>query len=558
MIDRVARVARIPRAGETVAASSTQTHAGGKGANQAVAAAMDGARVRMLGRTGVEGQFIKDAMRSVGVDVSAISTTDVVSGSATVIVAATGENAIVIASEANSRIAFSDVEQFLAAAVAGESVLLQNECALLAETIALAGSKSLRVWLNAAPADVSLRALHLGTLAGLIVNETEAEALTGVADPRDALEVLASLVPSGIVIITLGAQGAIAASGSARDVHRGFVVEAVDTVGCGDAFVGVFLASLAAGSDITHALARANAAGALCAMECGAIAAMATRAEIDAVCVLAEGARVAARQRARRRMEAAAQRDTCAACGYNIQGKPIGERCSECGTRILPSAPRKPWVEARSLARVARGALVTQLATIPVLLVLIIHGVDAAFSSSMLGGWSALSIMPRVLMVTLALQVVGEAIGTALLTVATLHPMQQRVLRIAMIVRLAIFSIPVLSLIADGIGVRITITGSLGIVLIPALTICAIVLDVAVMRILHRLATETEVTRNWFLTQLGRFARASMWFVLFGAPFPQATVGISVVIVWNLALIVTHMELRAAVLCALRREQRTR
>ena len=104
MIDRVVRVRAVPRPGETVAAASAAVHPGGKCANQAAAAARCGARVRMLGLTGADGAFIRDALRDAGVGVRAVRTDDPVSGAATVMVADDGENAIVIAPESNARI----------------------------------------------------------------------------------------------------------------------------------------------------------------------------------------------------------------------------------------------------------------------------------------------------------------------------------------------------------------------------------------------------------------------------------------------------------------------
>jgi len=113
MVDRVMRVDALPRPGETVTARSAQVMPGGKGANQAAAAALAGARVRMCGRTGAEGRFIVDALAARGVDVTAIRTDDPVAGSAAVTVAEGGQNAIVIAPESNARLALEDVERFL-------------------------------------------------------------------------------------------------------------------------------------------------------------------------------------------------------------------------------------------------------------------------------------------------------------------------------------------------------------------------------------------------------------------------------------------------------------
>ncbi|MFM1868646.1 MAG: hypothetical protein RL591_2054, partial [Planctomycetota bacterium] len=343
MIDRVVRVRAIPRAGETVAALSAQTFAGGKGANQAAAAAKFGARVRMLGRTGRDGVFIRDALREAGVRVRDITTNDATSGAATVMVAESGENAIVIAPESNWRITKEGIEKFLATAKQGDIVLFQNECAHLHEGIAMAAARALRVWLNAAPANAGLSGLRFEKLAGLIVNETEAEALTGEVDPRRGLEALAKRMPGGTVIVTLGADGAIAALGAARYAHRGFVVDAVDTVGCGDAFVGVFLAAIAEGRDISQAMSRGNAAGALAAMRAGALRSLPSRGEVEVAAVLTEKTKLKPRPLAE---DEGAIPTNCIGCGYALVGRGEGEACPECGRVIRRIAFTGRWVHA--------------------------------------------------------------------------------------------------------------------------------------------------------------------------------------------------------------------
>ena len=154
MIDRVSRVRALPRAGETVVALSSSVHAGGKGANQAAAAAKCGARVRMLGRTGRDGAFIVDALRAARVDVDAISTTDAVSGAATVLVAESGENAIVIAPESNTRLVLAEIAAFLEPAAQGDIVLFQNECSCLHDGIAHAAARQTALWKIIAAGDL--------------------------------------------------------------------------------------------------------------------------------------------------------------------------------------------------------------------------------------------------------------------------------------------------------------------------------------------------------------------------------------------------------------------
>jgi ribokinase len=222
-----------------------------------------------------------------------------------------GENAIVIASESNTRISCADIDAFLASAEAGEFVLLQNECAQLEHAIGASRARRLRVWLNAAPADAALARLPLELLDGLVVNETESEALTGCAEPARALEALAARMPDATVIVTLGAAGAIAALGSRRFAHAGFVVDAVDTVGCGDAFVGAYLAGIAGDCGIDEALRRGNAAGALAAMRAGAIPSLPDRAEVDAASRVEERGRLVLRESAgNAAIDAASERTT--------------------------------------------------------------------------------------------------------------------------------------------------------------------------------------------------------------------------------------------------------
>ena len=370
MIDRVMRVASLPRAGETVAALSSETYAGGKGANQAAAAARCGARVRMLGRTGADGAFIRAQLKDAGVHVGAVSTADAVSGAACVMVARDGHNAIVIAPQSNTRITVAQIEAFLASAHTGEIVLFQNECAHLVEGIALAAARGLRPWLNAAPADESLLEIKLEKLAGLVVNEHEAELLTGVRDVQQALEILASRMKNATVIITLGAHGAIAAVGSARYLHRGFVVDAIDTVGCGDAFVGAFLAAITTHCDVAQALARANAAGALTAMHHGAMRALPTIAEVNVASLLPEGTRL--KQRAPLG-DGSCRPLQCQGCGYDIAAQKIGEKCPECAHVIVDTRFTDRWTQPSVRTNFVLGATRFRNATVGIALALLLQ-----------------------------------------------------------------------------------------------------------------------------------------------------------------------------------------
>jgi len=281
MLDRVLRVPALPAPGETVMARSAAVHPGGKGANQAVAAARCGARVRMLGRTSSEGAFIVRELAAAGVDTACVMTSDAMSGFAAVMVADDGMNSIVIAPEANSRIGDADIDAFLAGAERGDLLLMQNECSGLGHAVTAARERGMRIWLNAAPMGDAVRLIDLGALSCLLVNEHELVALTGIGEPQSALHQLAHAWPKLDLVVTLGAEGWIARVDGAIARGSAITVKAIDTVGCGDAFVGALAALRSEGMPWIDALARANAAGALAATVAGAIPSMPERAAVD-------------------------------------------------------------------------------------------------------------------------------------------------------------------------------------------------------------------------------------------------------------------------------------
>jgi ribokinase len=568
MIDRVVRVEELPRAGETLAALSSATFPGGKGANQAAAAAMCGARVRMLGRTGVDGAFIVDALRYAGVETSSIETNDATSGAAIVMVNHRGENAIVIAKESNTRISLIDVEEFLTPATTGDIVLLQNECALLAETIAHASARGLRVWLNAAPADDSLRVIAFEKLAGLVVNETEAHALTGEVDPPRALELLSERMPSGIVIITLGASGAIAASGRERHAHAGFVVNARDTVGCGDAFVGAFLAAIAEGIDMPRALTRANAAGALSAMREGAIPSLPSRAEVDAAAQLPAGTRLAPRPP---KAVPSHNPQPCRNCGYDLAGNTAAMRCPECGAKVQSFKRSGPaWLQAEPLTRVVLGARIVSIVTVALMAVPMLQLLGMFIVPRVWPARSAWEVTGVAFLIAMFAQIVGQAVGTWMIAVPLLDGSRRVWLRALLLVR-AILLLPLALVFLTAITAALGAQGSLplldmsymkgvlfsgGILIVPLGLLVAFGCDIAVMRMVKSLVTDTGVTVPSGVSIRAEVMRIFMWIVLPLSLFTFWWGGFLLVpIVWVVALIYTHNELRDAARLALKREE---
>ena len=254
-IDLVARCERLPRPGETVTDAVFERVAGGKGANQAVAAARMGASVRFVGRIGRDDLTLRSLARE-GIDCSGVVRDDGESGVALILVDGAGENVIVVAPGANRRLQASDVEVGDA-----DAVMCQLEVPGAAVAAAAAGAPFF--CLNAAPARGPLElAPDL-----LIVNRYEYEAI-------DAYD--------GLAALTLGADGAVLLEGG-REIARARPprVRAVDGTAAGDAFCAALVVSLMEGRDRQVALARACAAGALAAMRPGAQPSLPTAVEVD-------------------------------------------------------------------------------------------------------------------------------------------------------------------------------------------------------------------------------------------------------------------------------------
>jgi len=277
-LDLTATVPRIPRGGETLAGSHFAMAPGGKGANQALAARRAGARVAMVGAVGRDA-FAEAALanlKAAGVNLDRMATVTAPTGVALINVAADGENAITVVAGANAHAKASQVpDEWLGP---DSVVLLQLEVPMReVEALAVhARERGARVVINAAPA-APLREDFLRSVDALVVNASEAAMLAHSLDVRAAPEEFARSVATrfgGIVIVTLGARGALAiASGERIDAVAPEVV-AVDTTGAGDALTGALAAALDRGASLRTALAEGVAAGSLACTASGAQAAL--------------------------------------------------------------------------------------------------------------------------------------------------------------------------------------------------------------------------------------------------------------------------------------------
>lgn len=260
--DLVVRVPRAPRPGETVAGTSLARTGGGKGANQAMAAARaGGALTTFVGAVGADddGRRLSEGLRRAGVTVALVTTDVAPTGTAIVTVDDTGENSIVVVSGAN---AWVDVDLSRAAIRSADVVLAQLEIPMgQVERAAELTPVSARFVLNAAPV-ADIPAAVWDRIDVLIVNEGEATSLAGASDLRAAIAVLGARTPC--LVVTQGADGCEILVRGEVPVHVPAIESrAVDTTGAGDVFCGVFAAELAAGAPPSRAARRAVAAAAI-------------------------------------------------------------------------------------------------------------------------------------------------------------------------------------------------------------------------------------------------------------------------------------------------------
>ncbi|MDI1464937.1 ribokinase [Catellatospora sp. KI3] len=282
-MDLVVSAATLPRPGETVLGDDFLTIPGGKGANQAVAAARAGARCHFLGAVGRDafGDELRGSLAAAGVDLDGLRRVDRPSGVALIAVDAAAENLIVVAPGANSQLAELDAADL--ELIAGSDVVVcQLEIPPRAVVQALRAGRTAGTLtiLNAAPAPASADGL-LDAVDVLVVNRGEAAALAGAdGSPDELLKLLLAAVPR--VVLTLGANGVAYAdrTGVRLDVPAP-PVEAVDSTAAGDAFTGALAVALGQGRPILDALRWACAAGACCTRTRGASSSLPTATDID-------------------------------------------------------------------------------------------------------------------------------------------------------------------------------------------------------------------------------------------------------------------------------------
>lgn len=283
-VDFTARVAALPRRGETITGRDLQVSPGGKGANQALAARRAGADVALAGATGRDA-FAETALallRVDGVDLAHVRAVDAATGVALIHVDAAGDNAITVVPGANALARADQVSDALLARAALLVLQLETPADQSLDVARRAGALGKRVMLNAAPA-APLDAAWREVLDVLVVNAVEAQTLApsfGAPGEPVAFAAFVSGAYDIDVIVTLGGDGACALSRGIAHRVPALGVDVVDTVGAGDAFAGALAAALDRGETLRRALACASAAGALACTRAGAQAALPRADEI--------------------------------------------------------------------------------------------------------------------------------------------------------------------------------------------------------------------------------------------------------------------------------------
>lgn len=283
-IDLIAHAARMPSPGETVAGSAFAIAAGGKGANQALAARRAGSVVTMTGAVGRD-VFATPALallEEAGVDLSHVRQTEDPTGTALITVSFDGENTIVVIAGANGALTEADARDAIKRCGNNDTLLVQLEIPAKAVETALLEAKKANVRTILTVAPLTTDALRLAKLADIVIaNETEFALLSGRdCFSEDALMRLHEETGRSFVV-TLGARGAIAISDGILVRAEGLKITPVDTVGAGDTFSGYLAAALDNGADLQEALRRAAVAGSLACLREGAQPSIPDRAAVD-------------------------------------------------------------------------------------------------------------------------------------------------------------------------------------------------------------------------------------------------------------------------------------
>lgn len=278
-IDMVYSVDHVVRPGETTASAELRYFCGGKGLNQSVALARAGMEVCHAGCVGADGGRLISLLRDNGVDTSLVTKSEFPSGHAIIQVDRDGQNSILLFGGANMEITPEQIENAVGNFSAGGRLFLQNEINGISEIIGAAHERGLEIVFNPSPFGAEILSYPLENIDWFVVNETEAEELTGETEPEKILGAFSQKFPRASVLLTLGADGAFCRTKDGTFYCKIFSVPVVDTTAAGDTFLGFFFAMLDRfGAE--RALKIASAASAVAVSRPGASASIPTLDEV--------------------------------------------------------------------------------------------------------------------------------------------------------------------------------------------------------------------------------------------------------------------------------------
>ncbi len=273
-LDYVYGVDHFVQPGETLSAFSRSVKNGGKGLNQSIALARAGAKVFHAGCVGRGGESLKKMLEENGVDTACLLPVEEMQGHTVIQVNRNGENCILLYGGSNQCVTADHVRDTINQFSRGDWLILQNEINLLSAIVEQAANRGMNIALNPSPYNDALRNVDFSKLAWLLVNEIEAEQITGSSDPNQAWEYLHNRYPQLSVLITLGSQGSVAFLVSEQGVEKAtqnaVKVQAVDTTAAGDTFTGYFIANLMDNQPLNICMQRASQAAAVSVTRPGA------------------------------------------------------------------------------------------------------------------------------------------------------------------------------------------------------------------------------------------------------------------------------------------------
>ena len=285
-LDYVYQVNHFVRPGETLSATSQTVKAGGKGLNQSIALARAGTEVWHAGCVGQGGEVLQKLLADNGAHDEYLRSVDTLQGNAVIQVNPAGENCILLFGGSNQCITEEQIAGTLSHFSAGDWLVLQNEVNLIGEMVEQAFRKGMRIALNPSPYNDKLSDVDFHKLSWILVNEIEAEQLSGSREPEKAWETIHQGYPQLSVLITLGGAGSAAwavQDGIVEAVRQeAFPVQAVDTTAAGDTYTGYFISGLMDNKTLRECMRQAAKAAAIAVTKLGAAESIPSKDEVDA------------------------------------------------------------------------------------------------------------------------------------------------------------------------------------------------------------------------------------------------------------------------------------